>query len=351
MATQTLSNVILQLRIGSAAQWAASTRILKAGEPGVETDTGRIKIGDGTNLWAGLPWSGARIEKSGTNGNITVNGAELIVYRLPTATSDNLGGIKSSSGTGKVTVDSSTGTASVSNVATADRLKTKRSIKLSGDVSGSAGFDGSGDASITTALAGQSFTPGTYTKVTVNNKGIVTGVSTLSASDMPNGISVGKVSGLGSAATRNIGTSSGNIPVLGSDGKLNTAVIPALAITNTYEATSKATMVKLTDVQTGDVCIISSGSDRGSYILAADDATKTDNWKLMTPPTDAVTSVNGKTGIVTLTTANIAEGGNLYWTQARFDSAFAKKKSTDLSDGSTILHTTDTIIINCGGAS
>lgn len=40
MATQTLKNVILQLRTGSATQWAASTRILAVGEPGVETDSG-----------------------------------------------------------------------------------------------------------------------------------------------------------------------------------------------------------------------------------------------------------------------------------------------------------------------
>lgn len=44
MATQTLKNVILQLRTGSATQRAASTRILAVGEPGVETDSGRIKM-------------------------------------------------------------------------------------------------------------------------------------------------------------------------------------------------------------------------------------------------------------------------------------------------------------------
>ena len=91
MATQTLKNVILQLRTGSATQWAASTRILAVGEPGVETDSGRIKIGDGTNLWSALPWSGAAIGKSSTNGALTINGADVVVYVLPTDTSDTLG--------------------------------------------------------------------------------------------------------------------------------------------------------------------------------------------------------------------------------------------------------------------
>lgn len=276
MATQTLKNVILQLRTGSATQWAASTRILAVGEPGVETDTGRIKVGDGTNLWSGLPWSGAAISKSTSNGSLMVNGADIVVYALPVATSDVLGGVKSSSGTGKVTVDSTTGTASVSNVASADKLSTERTISLSGDVTGSGSFDGSAGLAITTALAGQAFTAGTYTKVTVNTKGIVTGVANISESDLPSGISVGKISGLGSAATKNTGTASGNVPILGSDGKLDTAVLPALAITNTFTATSKADMIKLT-AQTGDVCVITSDGDKGSYILTKDDPTQTIN--------------------------------------------------------------------------
>lgn len=349
MATQTLKNVILQLRTGSTTQWAASTRILAVGEPGVETDSGRIKIGDGTNLWSALPWSGAAIVKSGTNGALTVNGADVVVYSLPTATSDTLGGIKSSSGTGKVTVDSSTGTASVNNVASADRLSSSRTISLSGDVTGSGSFNGSANLAITTALAGQAFTAGTYTKVTVNTKGIVTGVANLSASDVPNGISASKISGLGSAATKNTGTASGNVPVLGSDGKLDTAVLPALAITNTFTASSRADMLKLT-AQTGDVCVISTGGDKGSYILIKDDPTQSANWQLLTPPADAVTSVNGKTGVVTLTTSDVHEGAGLYWTQARFDTAFAAKSSTQLKDGAAIVKTTDTVVINCGNA-
>lgn len=246
-------------------------------------------------------------------------------------------------------MDSATGTASVGNVASADKLATARTISLSGDVTGSGSFNGSVNLAITTALAGQAFTAGTYTKVTVNTKGIVTGVAQLSASDVPGGISAGKISGLGTAATKNTGTASGNIPVLGSDGKLDTAVLPALAITDTFTATSKADMLKLT-AQTGDVCVISTGGDKGSYILIKDDPTIAANWQLLTSPADAVTSVNGKTGVVTLTTANILEGSNLYWTQARFDTAFADKSSTALKDGATIVHTTDTVVINCGNA-
>lgn len=47
----------LQLRYDTAGQWAASNPVLLAGEPGVETDTGRVKFGNGTSNWAALPYS------------------------------------------------------------------------------------------------------------------------------------------------------------------------------------------------------------------------------------------------------------------------------------------------------
>lgn len=57
---------------------------------------------------------------------------------------------------------------------------------------------------------------------------------------------------------------------------------------------------------------------------------------------DDVLSVNGQTGVVSLDTDDISEGGsNLYYTQARFDSAFSAKSTTDLSEG-TNLYFTDT---------
>lgn len=64
------------------------------------------------------------------------------------------------------------------------------------------------------------------------------------------------------------------------------------------------------------------------------------NWKLFLMPECDVVSVNGKTGVVVLSTDNIAEGGtNLYWTQARFNSAFAAKSTTDLAEGDNLYYT------------
>ncbi len=48
----------IQLRRGSAADWTSEDPILAEGEPGYETDTGKIKYGDGVTAWSGLPYAG-----------------------------------------------------------------------------------------------------------------------------------------------------------------------------------------------------------------------------------------------------------------------------------------------------
>jgi hypothetical protein len=56
----------------------------------------------------------------------------------------------------------------------------------------------------------------------------------------------------------------------------------------------------------------------------------------------AVTSVNGEVGVVVLDTDDIDEGSsNLYYTQTRFDDAFAAKDTDDLDEGATNLYFTD----------
>jgi hypothetical protein len=49
--------VKLQVRRDTAANWTASNPVLAAGEPGMETDTGKVKYGDGVRNWATLPYS------------------------------------------------------------------------------------------------------------------------------------------------------------------------------------------------------------------------------------------------------------------------------------------------------
>lgn len=49
-------NVIFKLRRDIAADWTTNNPILRAGEPGFEIDTNKLKIGDGLNAWNDLDY-------------------------------------------------------------------------------------------------------------------------------------------------------------------------------------------------------------------------------------------------------------------------------------------------------
>lgn len=349
--SKTLKVSTLQLKNGTRANWASINPVLAKGELGLESDTAHFKFGDGVNDWNTLAYAGTIVQASGTNGYLTIDGTDIVIYTLPTATSSTLGGVKSqASGSGKVVVDSA-GLMTVDTVPKAENLATARTIALSGDASGSNTFNGGSNVTIAVALVATGVTAGTYTKLTVDAKGRVTAGTTLVASDIP-ALTLSKISDAGTAASKNVGAASGNVPILGSDGKLDTAVLPALAITSTYVVASETAMLALT-AQEGDLAIRTDTQE--SYILKASPATTLANWQKLATPTDKVLSVNGKTGTVTLTTSDIAEGSNLYWTETRgtanFNSNFANKSVTGLSDGSSVVMSGDTIVINCGTVS
>lgn len=140
-------------------------------------------------------------------------------------------------------------------------------------------------------------TEGTYYKVTTDSKGrVVSGQTTLSTAD---------IQGLGTAATKNTGTTSGTIPVLGTDGKLNASVLPAIAISDTFVVDSQEAMLALT-AEVGDIAIRTDLSK--SFILKKEGASVLANWQELLTPTDTVTSVAGKVGAVTLTKSDVGLG-------------------------------------------
>lgn len=74
------------------------------------------------------------------------------------------------------------------SIGKAVRLETARALKFKGAATGTGSFDGSADIEITLALANSGVTEGTWPKVAVNAKGLVTGGSNLDAADLPAGI-------------------------------------------------------------------------------------------------------------------------------------------------------------------
>jgi hypothetical protein len=58
----------IQLRRGTADEWTASNPVLAEGEMGLEKDTGKFKVGDGSSLWSALSYSSGPIGVTGATG-------------------------------------------------------------------------------------------------------------------------------------------------------------------------------------------------------------------------------------------------------------------------------------------
>lgn len=59
---------VIKLRSGTATQWTTANPTLAAGEPGFETNTKKLKIGDGTTAWTSLAYA-----SGGGGGGLTVS--------------------------------------------------------------------------------------------------------------------------------------------------------------------------------------------------------------------------------------------------------------------------------------
>ncbi len=66
----------------------------------------------------------------------------------------------------------------------------------------------------------------------------------LSTNDYDN-VAKAAVDALGTASTCDTGTSQGNVPVLNSNGKLDTTILPSLVITDTFTVANEAAMLAL----------------------------------------------------------------------------------------------------------
>ncbi|WP_405176359.1 hypothetical protein MHI27_12005 [Paenibacillus sp. FSL H8-0261] len=238
----------IKIRRGPASNLAGLN--LQEGEPGFVVDTGKLLIGDGQG------------------NNVVINPDQA-------------------------------------NAETATKLKTPRTIAITGDGTGtSGGFDGSANASITLVLANTGVAAGTFTKFTVDAKGRITSATTITAADIPN-LTLSKITDAGTAASKNVGVAVGNVVGVESDGKINPNLLPALAITDTFPVASQAAMLALT-AEVGDIAVRTDLNK--TFILRVAGTSTLANWQEILTPTAAVSSVAGKTGAVTLTASDVGLG-------------------------------------------
>lgn len=91
----------IQIRRGPAAEWATANTILSSGEFGYETDSKRLKVGDGTAAWADLAYisPGPNSVVAGTNiASLTSGQQNSIVVGTLVTTSDGRRWIYSGTG-------------------------------------------------------------------------------------------------------------------------------------------------------------------------------------------------------------------------------------------------------------
>ena len=85
----------IQVRRGTASQWTSANPTLASGEWGFETDTGKVKIGNGSTAWNSLGYTGAGdiegvtagtgLSGGGTSGTVTVSIDTSVTADLSTA--------------------------------------------------------------------------------------------------------------------------------------------------------------------------------------------------------------------------------------------------------------------------
>ena len=99
------AQAVIQLRRGTAAQWTSANPTLASGEMGLETDTGKLKIGDGSLDWVSLVYSSGIQGTQGTfgpqgvQGTTGIQGAQGLQGRQGTLGLQGIQGLQGRQGT------------------------------------------------------------------------------------------------------------------------------------------------------------------------------------------------------------------------------------------------------------
>ncbi len=119
------------------------------------------------------------------------------------------------------------------------------------------------------------------------------------------------------------------VATLDSSGKVPMSQLSSLAISDIFVVASQAAMLALSSAGIGDLAIRTDTNT--TYVLSAVDYSNVSNWVQILTPTDSVLSVNGEVGAINLSTTEIDEGTNLYYTNSRADARISLQKG--VADG------------------
>jgi hypothetical protein len=161
------------------------------------------------------------------------------------------------------------------NAGTATKLATSRTLALSGDATGSASFDGSANATIAATLATVNSNVGTFTKLTVNGKGLVTAAANATLNDIGTATADYSVGGykITNLATPVNGTDAANKDYVDSIAQgLDPKQSVRAASTANIASLSGTTTIDGVALSVGDRVLVkdqTTASQNGIYVVAA----------------------------------------------------------------------------------
>lgn len=113
---------------------------------------------------------------------------------------------------------------------------------------------------------------------------------------------------LWTAASKDVGTSAWEVPILDANWKLDSSIVPSTWVMTSYTVTNKSDLTTLTTAVKWDIWIVTS--ENKTYILSSDPYSTLSNWTELLFPTGSVSSVNWFTWAVNLTTGYIQESND-----------------------------------------
>lgn len=86
--------VTIKLRRGTASEWTSANPVLEQGEVGIELDTNKIKIGDGSSNWSSLDYANDLLpDQTGNSGKFLSTDGTVVSWQsvdaLPSQTGNS----------------------------------------------------------------------------------------------------------------------------------------------------------------------------------------------------------------------------------------------------------------------
>ena len=182
----------------------------------------------------------------------------------------------------------------------------------------------------------------TVTSVNGQTGSVIVDKSTLNLANVDNTTDINKpISFLTANALNNkVDKASINVPngIPGLDGnsKIPSFLLPAFSFTSVSIANNATEMINIGATSLKGTVAVRTDLSK-TYILGVDYSNTITDWVEMLTPGAPVQSVNGKLGTVNLSTTDIAEGSNQYFTASRAKSLFSANLPINFSNSTGVI--------------